>query len=205
MAEITREFLGEDYAITHCATAEEALREALAHPFDLMLVDRRLPGMSGTELVARVRRAGLNTPVLLLTALGSIQDRVDGLDGGANDYLVKPFSFEELAARLRSLHRGYRSALARRDIGEWTFFPDTCALRGPYGELAELTAAESRIVDVLSSNPDRVFSRAELLAAFPTGEAEGTVDSYVHYIRRKSAPEVIRTVRGRGYQIGEGW
>lgn len=205
MAAITVEILSENYQITHALTGEEGLRLALRTPFDLMVFDRRLPGISGTELVAKVRRAGTTTPILLLTALGSIRNKVEGLDQGATDYLVKPFDFEELAARLRVLHRGYRAAARRRDIGEWTLLPEENALVDPYGYTVGLTESETRMLDTLSSSPEHVFSRAELLAAcFPTGESDGTIESYVHYIRRKSAPGVIRTVRGRGYQIGDG-
>ncbi|MFZ1382749.1 MAG: response regulator transcription factor [Scrofimicrobium sp.] len=203
MAAIATEVLSEDYLVTHASDGETALRLVLQEPFDLMLLDRRLPGMSGTDLVAKIRRSGLSTPILLLTALGAVRDRVDGLDGGANDYLVKPFDFEELRARLRALLRGYHSQIVRRDVGEWTFVPSNSLMIGPYGEQVSLTEAEARFLDVLTSNPDHIFSRAELLTScFPAGESSATVDSYVHYIRRKTASEVIRTVRGRGYQIG---
>lgn len=202
-AAMVTEVLADDYLVTQVSTAEEALRIALHQPFDLMVFDRRLPGMSGTELVGKVRRAGLSTPILMLTALGTVSDRVSGLDGGANDYLVKPFDFEELQARLRALRRGYQSQLERRDVGEWTFIPSNHQLLGPYGQQVSLTATEARLLETLSSNPDHVFSRAELLSScFPSGESSATVETYVHYIRRKSDPEVIRTVRARGYQIG---
>lgn len=203
MAEIVTEVLAEHYEVSHARDGEEALRLAFRRPFDVMVVDRRLPGISGTELVAKVRRAGLSTPILLLTALGTVHDRVEGLDGGANDYLVKPFDFAELLARLRALLRGHQTQLERRDIGEWTFLPANSLMVGPYGERVALTRTESDVVDALSSSPDHVFSRKELLnACFPSGGSEATVDSYVHYIRRKTAPEVVETVRARGYQIG---
>lgn len=202
-AAIAVEVLSTNYQVAHAKTGEEALRLALRRPFDLMLFDRRLPGMSGTELVAKVRRAGLQTPILLLTALGSVEDRVEGLDGGANDYLVKPFDFQELKARLRALLRGYRSQTQRRDIGEWTFVVENAALVGPYGESLDLTETEAKLLETLTSSPGHVFSREELLhACFPTGSSPATVDSYVHYIRKKSEPNLIRTVRSRGYQIG---
>lgn len=203
MALIAVEVLSDEYDVTHVDDGETALDMALRRPFDVMVLDRRLPGMSGTELVARIRRAGLATPILLLTALGTVQDRVKGLDGGANDYLIKPFDFEELKARLRALLRGYNAQNKRRDIGEWTFVPSSSLMIGPYGEQVSLTNTEARFMDTLTSSPDHVFTRTELIAAcFPTGESNATVDSYVHYIRRKTSNEVIRTVRGRGYQIG---
>lgn len=203
MALIAVEVLSDEYDVTHVDDGETALDMALRRPFDVMVLDRRLPGMSGTELVARIRRAGLATPILLLTALGTVQDRVEGLDGGANDYLIKPFDFEELKARLRALLRGYNAQNKRRDIGEWTFVPSSSLMIGPYGEQVSLTNTEARFMDTLTSSPDHVFTRSELIAAcFPAGESNATVDSYVHYIRRKTSNEIIRTVRGRGYQIG---
>ena len=200
---ISQEVLSDHYQVTHVANAEEALRLALAQPFDVMIFDRRLPGMSGTELVKRIRRAGLSTPVLLLTALGTVEDRVGGLDGGANDYLVKPFDFEELLARLRALLRGFAAQTERREVGDWTFVPSSGLLMGTWGEQVTLTAAESQMLEVLTANPDHVFSREELLSAcFPAGQSAGTVESYVHYIRRKADPEIIETIRGRGYRAG---
>lgn len=200
---IAQEVLSDHYQVTHVANAEGALRLALVQPFDVMIFDRRLPGMSGTELVKRIRRAGLSTPILLLTALGTVEDRVGGLDGGANDYLVKPFDFEELLARLRALLRGFAAQTERREVGDWTFVPSSGLLMGTWGEQVTLTAAESRMLEVLTANPDHVFSREELLSAcFPAGESAGTVESYVHYIRRKADPEIIETIRGRGYKAG---
>lgn len=203
MAHIVEEVLSDYYQVTHVDNAEDALRLVLTKTFDLMVFDVRLPGMSGKELVTRVRRAGLTNPILLLTALGTIDDRVEGLDGGANDYLVKPFDFEELLARLRALLRGYRAQTVRQDIGEWTFISTNNSMLGPYGEQVMLTEAEGRMLELLASNPDHVFSREEILSTcFVSGESAGTVESYVHYIRRKTDPSVIRTVRARGYQIG---
>ena len=117
-AQIAVEVLGENYRVTHVETGEEALELALRRAFDVMVLDRRLPGMSGTDLLTRIRRAGLATPVLLLTALGTVEDRVEGLDGGANDYLVKPFDFAELEARLRALLRGFRTEIGRASCRE---------------------------------------------------------------------------------------
>ena len=202
-AQIAVEVLEENYAVTHAETGEQALKLALSQPFDVMVLDRRLPGMSGTELLERVRRAGLATPVILLTALGTVDDRVAGLDGGANDYLVKPFDFAELQARLRALLRGFRAEQERVEIGGWTFTPQTNTVSSIYGERATLTEAESSLLSLLAANPDRIFSREEILAAcFPRGEGTGTVDSYVHYIRRKTEPGLVETVRARGYRIG---
>ncbi len=202
-AEIVLEVIGEHYEIDHAASGEQGLSLALQHRYDVMVFDRRLPGLSGTELVQRVRTAHIDTPILMLTALGSVDDRVMGLDIGADDYLVKPFDFNELLARLRALRRGSRAPESRREIGDWLFSPDAQVLFSPTARRIPLTAKESELLELLTSSPDHVFSRAEILASvFPEGGSLTTVDTYVHYVRRKSAPEVIETVRARGYRGG---
>jgi two-component system response regulator QseB len=201
IAMIAGEVLGEEYDIDYAASGEDALRLALARRYDVMVVDRRLPGMTGLDFIAAVRTARISTPILVLTALGEVHDRVSGLDAGADDYLVKPFDFAELSARLRALRRG-RGPAQRREIGDWIFTPATQALYSPAEVRVPLTAAENLLLELLTSSPEHVFSREEILdAVFPGGSA-ATVDSYVHYIRRKSTPEIIETVRSRGYRSG---
>jgi Response regulators consisting of a CheY-like receiver domain and a winged-helix DNA-binding domain len=169
-----------------------------------MVIDRRLPGVSGTELIGQVRTAGKTTPILLLTALGTVDDKVYGLDSGANDYLVKPFDFAELLARLRSLVRAFTITHKGRYIGEWLFTPDQNLLFSPFDQRITLTAQENRLLELLSSAPDHVFSREEILsAAFPGGESKAAVETYVHYVRAKATPGIIETIRGRGYRLGD--
>ena len=203
IAEMTIEVLSDVYAVDHVADGNAGLSRALSGHYDLMLVDRRLPGMDGAQLVAAVRTARITTPILLLTALGAVRDRVEGLDAGANDYLVKPFDFDELLARLRALLRGFRAEGTRRYLGDWVFTPATWALYSPTGLRVGLTATESALLEMLSESPEHVFSREEILdSVFGNGDAPGSVDTYVHYIRRKSTPEIIETIRGRGYRVG---
>lgn len=203
IASMTIEVLAETYEVEHVADGRSGLDRALNARFDVMLVDRRLPGLDGAALVAAVRTARITTPVLLLTALGAVADRVEGLDAGANDYLVKPFDYDELLARLRALVRGYRAEGRRREVGAWTFTPDTQALYAPSGARIALTQTESTLLELLTTSPEHVFTREEILAgAFTVGESAGSVDTYVHYIRRKSEPDIIETVRGRGYRAG---
>lgn len=203
-AAIVTEVLSEHYAVDHAPDGERALDLALHRRYDAMVIDRRLPGMSGTDLTGAIRTARITTPILLLTALGTVADRVDGLDLGANDYLVKPFDFAELLARLRALRRGFDAVGHRREIGDWLFTPTTGALYSPTGARIALTRAESQLLELLTSSPEHVFTREEILdAVFPTGESAGTVEAYVHYVRRKSTPELIETVRGRGYRVGD--
>jgi two-component system response regulator QseB len=201
IAAIVVEMLGDEYLVDHAPTGEEGLRLALGRRYDVMVVDRRLPGMSGVELVEAVRTARIATPALMLTALGAVADRVSGLDAGADDYLVKPFDVDELRARLRALRRG-RGAGDRRELGDWVFTPASQALYSPADGRIPLTPAETELLELLTSSPEHVFTRDEILqSVFPGGSAT-TVDTYVHYIRRKSTPEIIETVRARGYRSG---
>ncbi|MGZ8804414.1 MAG: response regulator transcription factor [Microbacterium sp.] len=203
IAAMTVEVLSEFYDVDHASTGEEGVRLALQGRYDLMLVDRRLPGMDGVEVIRAVRTARITTPILMLTALGSVGDRVSGLDGGANDYLVKPFDYEELLARLRSLRRGFRADAGRRQLGDWSFTPDSQALYDPTGYRIALTATESAMLELLSGSPEHVFTREEILSAvFREGETTSSVDTYVHYVRRKSTRDMIETVRARGYRAG---
>lgn len=203
IAEMTLEALSDVYRIDHVADGDTALQAALRNRYDVMVIDRRLPGRDGASLVEAIRTARITTPILMLTALGTVPDRVEGLDAGANDYLTKPFDFDELLARLRALRRGFRAEGRRREIGDWTFVPDSQAIHSPTGMRVSLTATENALLELLSASPERVFSREEILrAVFTTADGLGAVDTYVHYVRRKTAPDVIDTVRGRGYRLG---
>lgn len=203
IAAMTVEVLSDVYDVDHAADGESALRLALGRRYDVMVVDRRLPGMDGIAFIRAVRTARITTPVLMLTALGTVDDRVSGLDGGANDYLIKPFDYDELLARLRSLRRAFRADGERRVLGDWVFTPDSQALYDPSGIRIALTATESALLALLSGSPEHVFSRAEILeSVFSVGDTASSVDTYVHYVRRKSSPDMIETVRARGYRAG---
>lgn len=203
IAGMTVDVLSEVYDVVHESDGARARDRALRERFDAMVIDRRLPGLDGVALVEAIRIARITTPVLLLTALGSVADRVDGLDAGANDYLVKPFDFDELHARLRALLRGYRAHGRRRDVAGWTFVEESSAMYGPGGERVALTATENRLLALLTESPEHVFSREEILATvFASDDAVSSVDTYVHYVRRKTTAEVVETVRGRGYRAG---
>lgn len=178
IAAMTSDVLAESYDVVCVDSGRDALARALAERFDVMVVDRRLPDLDGVALVSAVRTARITTPVLLLTALGAIADRVEGLDAGANDYLVKPFDFDELLARLRALVRGHRAEGRRRDLGEWTFLPDASVAYGPGGERVALTPTETRLLALLSESPEHVFSRDEILrAVFDSDDALSSVDT----------------------------
>ncbi|WP_315073016.1 response regulator transcription factor [uncultured Microbacterium sp.] len=203
IAALTVEVLVDVYDVDHAPDGESALRLALSRRYDAMVVDRRLPGMDGVAFVHAVRTAHITTPVLMLTALGTVDDRVTGLDGGANDYLVKPFDYDELLARLRALRRAFRAQGARRPLGEWVFAPDAQAVYDPTGYRVALTATESALLELLTASPEHVFTREEILhAVFHEGDTTSSVDTYVHYVRRKTSADMIETVRARGYRAG---
>lgn len=203
---LVAEILGDDFDVSVAADGREGLRLALAQEWDVLVVDRGLPFLDGVSLVKSFRAKGLMTPILVLTALGSVPDKVEGLDAGANDYLVKPFDVEELAARLRALTRaGSAPSTEPRQlpIGAWDLDPATRVLTSPYGHRVELSAAESALLARLAADPSRVYSRGELLeTVFDPGDTPGVVDTYVHYLRKKTEKTVIRTVHGVGYQLG---
>ncbi|WP_144761610.1 response regulator transcription factor [Curtobacterium sp. 9128] len=200
---LVADVLREQWDVTLAVSGERALEVAAAQYFDVMVVDRRLPGIDGVEVIATLRRRRVSTPALMLTALGEVRDRVSGLDAGANDYLVKPFDFAELDARLRALTRDYSGVGAGIEIGGWVFHPDDSSITSPYAGRVMLTEKETALLRLLASDPARTFTRRHLLSAvFDHGEQPGTVDTYVHYIRRKTDRDVVTTIRGVGYRLG---
>lgn len=198
------ELLEPDYRIRLAATGQEALHLGLTHSWDVMVIDRGLPVMDGLAVIAALRAKGIATPILILTALGETDEKVRGLDTGANDYMTKPFDAGELAARLRALTRTFAPPAGPVGIGSWDFDPASRAVRSAYGEVVTLTAKEAELLAALAAEPRRVFTRDDLLAAhFQSTDQPGVIDTYVHHLRRKISRTVIRTVHGVGYQIGD--
>ncbi|WP_448631462.1 response regulator transcription factor [Cellulomonas soli] len=199
------EVLGEHYDVTLARDGQAGLHRALSDDPDVLVVDRGLPGIEGLDLVARLRRAGLRSPVLVLTARGTVQDRVDGLDAGAEDYLVKPFDIAELLARLRALLRRHADVSEQLAVGEASFDVRSRRVTGGPGGPVDLTAREASLLERLARRPKRVFTREELLELVFDGEnVPNTVDTYVHYLRVKLGRGVVRTVHGLGYRLGAG-
>jgi len=195
--------LEEVYDVALIPDGADALAAAMERTFDVAVIDRRLPGLDGLQIVQHLRRAGVRTPALILTALDTVQDKVSGLDAGANDYLVKPFDFDELFARLRAIRRADDDEGPFVRIGTWEFYPESRAIYSPYDGRAILTDRESDLLRLLALHPRRTFSRGEILAAvLDATDTPGTVDTYVHYVRRKTDRDIITTVRGRGYRLG---
>jgi two-component system, OmpR family, response regulator QseB len=197
-------FTDEGYLVDVANDGQQGLHRGLTGSYNAMIVDRGLPVMDGSELVALLRSRGIATPALLLTARGSVADRVEGLDAGAQDYLVKPFEIPELLARVRALVR-------RPDGGSTLRAGGLCLNRmtrtvsgGTVGDGdVELSEREAALLAALMSAPLRIFSRRQLLeSAFDGADTTGAVDTYVHYLRRKLGRGVVRTVHGTGYRFG---
>lgn len=200
---IMRDVLARDWNVTLVCDLASAQETLVNRIFDVAIVDRRLPDGDGIDLIRWLRQRGDATPVLMLTALGEVIDKVNGLDAGANDYLAKPFDFLEVGARLRALTRDYARPSKGRAIGSWTYFAHNDTIESPYTGRILLTEKESALLAVLAAQPDTAFTRQQLLnAVFDRGEQLGTVDTYVHYIRRKTDRDLIETVRGVGYRLG---
>jgi len=161
--------------------------------------------MDGSDLVALLRSRGITTPALMLTARGAVEDRVEGLDAGAQDYLVKPFEIPELLARVRALLRRPDNAAVVIQAGGLRLDRVSRRVGGatPDGAEVELSEREASLLATLMGAPRRVFSRTALLdAVFEGAESAGAVDLYVHYLRRKLGKQVIRTVHRTGYRFG---
>lgn len=205
---ISRVLTEEGYAVETEANGRQALMRALAEEYDLLIVDWMLPEVSGVQLVRRLRAAEVGTPALMLTARDQVEDRVEGLDAGADDYLPKPFAFPELLARVRALTRrpwGEEKEGAILRAGDVTLDPVRHVVRHG-GESVDLTAKEFALLATLLQRPGQVFTRSVLLDTVWGGSPEvyaNVVDLYVSYLRkkldRKGDESHIRTVRGVGY------
>ena len=205
---LERGLRAEGYEVLAAADGEEGLRLALTQSPDCVVLDLMLPGRPGLEVLAELRRAGLGTPVLVLTARDAVEDRVTGLDAGADDYLVKPFSFAELLARLRALlRRGHadRETLLRAADLEVDLL-ERRARRG--GEEVELTQREFELLVYLLRHKNAVVTRQMLgqdVWREPGYALTNVIEVYVNMLRRKlerpDRPPLIYTLRGRGYSL----
>ena len=188
----------------------EAYARAMAEPYDLVILDVMLPSMDGYEVTQQLRKAGNYTPILMLTARDSVQDRVTGLDAGADDYLVKPFALAELLARVRAFGRRSRMGAAEPNVlvvGDLQLdLRSREAVRG--GKRIELTTKEFTLLETLMRHAGQVLTRSQLLDlvwSYDLRTESNIVDTYIHYLRNKIdrdfEPRLIRTVRGAGYSI----
>jgi DNA-binding response OmpR family regulator len=198
----------EGYAVDLTFDGEEALHMASVNPYDGIVLDIMLPQRDGFSIIQALRRKGTKTPVLCLTARDAVEDRVKGLDVGADDYLVKPFAFEELIARVRAMvRRGHQQSSSTIIVGDLEV--DTakkCARRG--GKSIDLSAREYSLLEYLAHRQDQVVSRTQIWEHLYDEHDEASsnvVDVYIGYIRNKIDKEfpakLIHTKRGQGYML----
>lgn len=198
----------QGYAVDVAADGETGLDMAATGVYDLLILDRMLPRRDGLSLLKEFRRLGFDTPVLILTAKDAPRDRVEGLDSGADDYLVKPFSVDELLARLRSLARRKGKELVEDKLEACGWILNPARREVTVGERTiSLTAKESLLLELLMRNRGLVISKNLILDkvwGFGSEVEPGNVDLYIHYLRKKLNTSLIRTVRGVGYVLEGG-
>ena len=200
------------HGVDHAATGPDGLHLAMTERYDALVLDRMLPGLDGMELLRQVRASGRRTPALVLSSLGDVEQRVQGLRGGADDYLAKPFSFAELAARLDGLLRRFDSGpevstrlrvadlemdLLKRNVKR-------------AGQVIELQPREFRLLEYLMRHADQVVTRTMLLEAvwdYHFDPQTNVIDVHVSRLRQKidreRGPPLLHTVRGAGYLLGQ--
>lgn len=207
---ITKTLIKNHYTVDSCFDGEEALDFLLMTEYDAVILDIMMPRLSGMEVLKQLRASGSRVPVLLLTAKDSVSDRVAGLDAGADDYLVKPFAFDELLARLRVMLRResgrqdhcYRIANLTVDCDARTAYRDNIAIA--------LSSKEFSILEYMACNQGIVLTRDKIEQHIWNYDYEGgsnVVDVYIRYLRKKIddgySPKLIHTIRGTGYVLKE--
>ena len=199
----------QGYIVDFAHTGDDGLHFALQNAYDLIFLDRMLPELDGVGVVSALRKKGLTTPVLMLTALDGISDRVAGLDAGAYDYLAKPFATEELLARVRALARRPRQweSTSRIKEGDVELDLELSTLRGPVGGCS-LSKRECQLLELLLRNAAQTLTREVLLSRIWGPDApveDGNLDNYIHFLRRRlgtvGSAVTIVTVRSVGYRL----
>tara|TARA_R110001592_G_scaffold79054_3_gene236755 strand:- start:7366 stop:8079 length:714 start_codon:yes stop_codon:yes gene_type:complete len=195
------------------AVTAESAREAYTliqrFAFDALVVDVMMPGETGVAFTAKLRKNGFDVPVLLLTALGEVEDRISGLESGADDYLVKPFEPKELVLRLGSILRRTKRAHTEKmvyHIGDWHFDPDFDELKDNHDQEIRLTSVEANLLRALAESIGKPVSRDDLAQRCGLDAGERTIDVQVTRLRRKieentKMPKYLQTVRGKGYLL----
>lgn len=192
------------YTTEHVADGETALLMARSGAFDMVILDIGLPSMDGFTVLQQLRGEGVRTPIVVLTARDSVDDTIAGLEGGANDYMTKPFQFGELLARVRLRlnddNVGAADSVSHRDLSL-----DLRTRRANVaGRSVDLTAREFALLEVFLRNPDRVLSREQILGrvwGYDFDPASNVVDVYVRALRGKIGAQRLQTVRGMGYRL----
>lgn len=199
------------FIVDACFDGEDALFYGEQNIYDIILLDRMLPCMEGTDVLASLREKGISTPVILITALGTLSDKVEGLDLGADDYLVKPFALEELLARIRCVSRRPRRLVDEetRTLSDIVWLPAENRLTGPAGNCT-LSKREATLLEAFLKSGGATLSRNHLLLKVwgPDSDVEeGNLDNYIHFLRRRlkavGSRLNVKTVRGVGYTLTE--
>ncbi|GAA2632656.1 response regulator transcription factor [Paractinoplanes durhamensis] len=200
---LTETLTDEGYTVDRAADGQRGLHLGLTRSYDVMVIDRLLPALDGLDLLARLRARAVPARALMLTALGTVADRIAGLDAGADDYLAKPFDLDELSARLRALCRRVPDTAGALRVGQGLIDLAVRDVVLPGGGRVALSAREFELLRVLAARPHQVHSRAQLRTrVFDEAAAASLVDTYVYYLRRKLGRDVVRTVHGLGYRLG---
>lgn len=195
--------------VTCCHTGSEAMYCAMNGIYDLILLDRMLPEIDGLSILRSIRQNKITTPIILTTALGAVSDRIDGLDCGADDYLVKPYAIEELMARIRALSRRPKALTEHTTLSylDISFEPDVRTLSCGGKEL-RLSGREALLLEFFLKNPEKTLAREQIFNRVwgPDGMVEeGNLDTYIYFLRKHlrtlNSRAVIRTVHGLGYQM----
>ena len=204
-AESIKDWLELDgYSVDWVERGDHAILAVEQHQYDCILLDRGLPKASGDDILKSIRHQNSNTPVIFITAKDAIYDRVEGLDLGANDYLVKPFNLEELSARVRSQLRQHHT-----QAGQYLTFanlqldPQAKTLRQA-GQVINLTAKEFQILHKLMQKPEHILTREQLeesLYAWGEEIESNAIEVYIYQIRKKIGGQYIKTIRGLGYRM----
>src|SRR4029079_5794152 len=209
---VERALRGAGHKVDEQTSGDKGLAAATATPYDAIVLDRGLPGLDGIEVCRKLRAAGNDVPILMLTARAAVAERVSGLDAGADDYLVKPFALDELLARLRAFERRAPSAgLGRGELrfGDLVVDRDAMTCRRGAREI-QLSRTEYQLLELLLANQGKVLSRDVIFDkvwGYDFGPESNSLDVYIGYLARKlgadGEPRIIHTVRGVGYVMRE--
>lgn len=203
----------EHHQVEVCQDGRDGLDLFLQDAHDLVLLDRMLPTMNGLLVLKKARERNITTPVILLTALGELYDRIEGLDSGADDYIVKPFEFEELLARIRSIGRRNGSFHENNllNFGDISYDSGLRELIGPSKKLV-LSGREGRLLEVFLQNPETPLRRMVILSRVWGTDAEveeGNLDTYIHFLRKRlqyvDSRLKLKTLRSIGYILEDSY
>lgn len=210
LRDLLQKRLSKDYSVDSCSNGLDALEYIDTFSYDVILLDLMLPGLDGLTVLKRIRSRGLTVPVIILTAKGDISDRVTGLDAGADDYLIKPFAYEELTARLRVIFRRNSTTLSNiLTVGDLVMDTASKTVKRS-GKTIVLTNKEYMLLEYMMRNPEHTLTRTQLEQRAWNESFEGgsnIIDVYIRYLRKKIDDgfpfKMIQTVRGVGYRLLE--